>query len=113
MLTGQWRLIDRSYCADPGSVSLIGELIIEGTHQRARPEPMQGSSAPRSTSTTLEPTSQGCGGGTGMVGLALASFPNPAKRSESPSRTLPQYVLLDLGLMADHIDGDPVDLPDR
>jgi len=86
VLTGQRRLIDRSHCADPESVSLIGEPIIEGTHQRARPERMQGSSAPRSTSTTLEPTSRGCGGGTGLVGLARASFPDPVKRAESPSR---------------------------
>jgi len=88
VLTGQWRLIDRSHCVEPKSVSLIGELVIEGTHQRARPEPMQGSSAPRSTSTKLEPTSQGCGGGTGLVGRARASFPDPVKRRE-PEQTLP------------------------
>ena len=30
-------LVDRSHCADPESVSPIRELIIEGTHQGARP----------------------------------------------------------------------------
>jgi len=65
VLTGQWRLIDRSHCADPEPVNLIRELIIKGTHDRARPEPMQGSSAPGSTRTTLEPISR-----TAVAGLA-------------------------------------------
>jgi hypothetical protein len=40
-------------------------------------------------------------------------LPGPGEAIGDAEQTLPHYVLFDLGWIAEHVVGDPADLPDR